>query len=115
MMLVSHLCNYLFKTLLDKYVAKNKVVTPYHPQINGQVEVSNQEKNIYWVKIVIVNQTDWARRIDDALWDYHTTDKTPKVLSLYLLVYGKAHHLPIKLVHKELWALNRLNLDGLCN
>ena len=36
-------CNRLFKGLLEKYVVRHNVATPYHPQTSGQVEVSNRE------------------------------------------------------------------------
>ena len=39
----SHLCNKLFKGLLDKYEVCHYVATSYHPQTSGQVEVSNRE------------------------------------------------------------------------
>ena len=31
----SHLCNRLFKGLLEKYGVRHTVVTPYHPQTSG--------------------------------------------------------------------------------
>ena len=39
----SQFCNYLFKFILKKYSVCHNVPTPYHPQTNGQVEVSNGE------------------------------------------------------------------------
>ncbi|CAM8987069.1 unnamed protein product [Rhodiola kirilowii] len=39
----SHFNKRNFETLLKKYGVYYKVVTPYHPQTSGQVEISNRE------------------------------------------------------------------------
>jgi hypothetical protein len=39
----THFCNRHFEALLSKYGVKHRVASPYHPQTNGQVEVSNRE------------------------------------------------------------------------
>ncbi|PIN18677.1 DNA-directed DNA polymerase [Handroanthus impetiginosus] len=39
----TYFCNRIFEALLSKYGIKHKIFTPYHPQISGQVEVSNRE------------------------------------------------------------------------
>ena len=68
----SHFCNMLFKGLLKKYRVRHNVVTPYHPQTSGQVEVSNREIKKILAKKVNANRKDWSRRLDDALWSYQT-------------------------------------------
>ena len=37
----SHFCNRVFEALMRKYSINHKLSTPYHPQTNGQVEVTN--------------------------------------------------------------------------
>ena len=38
----SHFNNAHFRALLKKYAVHHHITTPYHPQANGQVEVSNR-------------------------------------------------------------------------
>nr|XP_009804284.1 PREDICTED: uncharacterized protein LOC104249543 [Nicotiana sylvestris] len=66
-----------FARLLEKYEVRHKVASPYHPQSSGQVEVSNREIKSVLTKIVNATRIDWAKKLDDALWAYHTAFKTP--------------------------------------
>ena len=43
-----HFCNRQFEAQLTKYGVTHHVVTPYHPQTSGQVEVSNREMKHMW-------------------------------------------------------------------
>ena len=58
-----------------------------------------------------VTRKDWANKIDDSLWAYRTTFKTPLGMSPYQMVYEKACHLPIELEHKAYWATRMLNMN----
>ena len=37
----THFCNKMLSALLAKYGVRHKVELPYHPQTNGQAEISN--------------------------------------------------------------------------
>ncbi|CAN6685808.1 unnamed protein product [Malus baccata var. baccata] len=80
----SHFCNRTIDALLRKYSVTHKVSTPYHPQTNGQAEVSNREIKQILEKTVGPTRKDWSLRLDDALWAYQ---------------------------HKALWAIKKFNLN----
>ena len=61
----SHFCNKLFTSLLSKYGLKHQVSLAYHPQCNGQAEVSNREIKKILEKTVNVTRKDWANKVDD--------------------------------------------------
>ena len=55
------------KALLNKYGVTRRVATPYHPQINGQVEASNKELKRILEKTVNMSQNNWSKKLDDTL------------------------------------------------
>ena len=107
----SHFCNKPFETLLAKYGVKHKVVTPYHPQTSGLVELANREIKTIMMKVVNTNRMDWSLKLLDSLCVYRTTFKTILGMSPCRLVYGKACHLPMEIEYKAWWVIKKLNLD----
>nr|GEZ79638.1 reverse transcriptase domain-containing protein [Tanacetum cinerariifolium] len=57
------------------------------------------------------NYQPHSDKLDDALWAFRTTYKTPIGCNPYKLVYKKACHLPVELKYKAYWALKHANFD----
>ena len=90
---------------------RHKIATPYHPQTIGHVEVSNRQIKAILEKTISNSRKYWSSKLDDALWAYRTTYKTPIGMTPFKLIYGKSYHLPVEIEHKAYWAIRNLNLD----
>ncbi|XP_047181152.1 uncharacterized protein LOC124847653, partial [Vigna umbellata] len=64
----SHFCNAQLAKVLKHYGVRHKVASPYHPQTNGQAEVSNREIKKILEKTVASSRKDWSQKLDDARW-----------------------------------------------
>ena len=73
----THLCNKLVDKVLQKYGVRHRTSLAYHPQENGQAEVSNREIKSILEKTVDSSRKDWSKKIEDALWSYKNTFRTP--------------------------------------
>ncbi|XP_047949019.1 uncharacterized protein LOC125194846 [Salvia hispanica] len=63
----THFCNRTIEALMRKYGVHHRLSTPYHPQSNGQAEVSNREIKNILEKMVNTTRKDWSKHLDDAL------------------------------------------------
>ncbi|CAM8908137.1 unnamed protein product [Rhodiola kirilowii] len=107
----THFCNRMMAATLKHYHVHHRTSTTYHPQTNGQAEISNSEIKGILEKMVKPARKDWSQRLDEALWVYRTAYKMPIGTSPFRLVYGKACHLPVELEHKAYWVLKHCNPD----
>nr|GEX91465.1 reverse transcriptase domain-containing protein [Tanacetum cinerariifolium] len=107
----THFCNDQFTKVMLKYGVTHRLSTAYHPQTSRQVEVSNRGLKRILKRTIGENCASWSDKLDDALWAFRTTYKTPIRCTLYKVVYRKAFHLPIVLEHKAYWALKQANFD----
>ncbi|GJU64708.1 reverse transcriptase domain-containing protein [Tanacetum coccineum] len=107
----THFCNDKFAKVMLKYGVTHRLSIAYHPQTSGKLEVSNRSLKRILERTVGENRASWSDKLDDALWSFRTTFKTPIGYTPYKLVYEKACHLPIELEHKAYWALKHCNFD----
>nr|GEZ49068.1 DNA-directed DNA polymerase [Tanacetum cinerariifolium] len=107
----THFCNDQFSRVMAKYEVTHRLSIAYHPQISGQVEVTNRGLKCILKRTVGENRDLWSDKLEDALWAFRTAYKTSIGCTPYRLVYGKACHLPLKIEHKAYWALKHTNFD----
>ncbi|GKA02670.1 reverse transcriptase domain-containing protein [Tanacetum coccineum] len=91
----THFCNDQFSKVLQKYGVTHRLLTSYHLQTSGQVEVSNRGLKRIIERTVGEHRARWADKLDDALWAFRTAYKTPIVCTPYKLAYESS------LIYKE--------------
>ncbi|GAA0184614.1 hypothetical protein LIER_31902 [Lithospermum erythrorhizon] len=68
----------------------------YYPQANGLAEAFNKTLCNILNKVVSKSKKNWHEKIEEALWAYRTTHKTPTQATPYALVYGVEVVLPLE-------------------
>nr|GFC85783.1 reverse transcriptase domain-containing protein [Tanacetum cinerariifolium] len=107
----THFYNDQFSRVILKYGVTHRLLTAYHPQTSGHVEVNNRGLKRILKRTVGENRALWSDKLEDALWAFRTAFKTPIGCTPYMLFYGKSCHLPLELEHKAFWALKHVNFD----
>nr|GEW13617.1 reverse transcriptase domain-containing protein [Tanacetum cinerariifolium] len=65
----------LFSRVMAKYGVTHRLSTVYHPQTNGQVEVTNRGLKRILERTVGENRASWSDKLEDALWALRTAFK----------------------------------------
>lgn len=86
----------VFLAFTDHFQVSHEKSSPYNPQANGQVEVTNREHENILTKIVSSRRKYWARKLPKFIWAYNTTWKSTTSFSPYELVFGNKPLLPIE-------------------
>lgn len=81
----------MMRDFMHIYKMTHRKYSPYHPQANGQVEVTNRELENIIRKNISLRKLDWSDRLDEAIWAYNTTWKKTTSFSPYELVYCHAN------------------------
>jgi len=101
----------MIENMLIQHKIKHRKSIPYHPQANGQVEVTNRELEIILTKVVSNSRKNWVGRLVEATWAYNTTWKTTTSFTPYDLVYGNKALFSIEFENNTLRMETKLDLD----
>ncbi|GJT63707.1 putative nucleotidyltransferase, ribonuclease H [Tanacetum coccineum] len=82
----THFCNSQLEKALQRYGVTHKLSTAYHPQSNGQTEVTNRAIKRILERSVGYNPKGWSEKLNDALWAFRTAYKTPTGCTPFRLV-----------------------------
>ena len=64
---------------------------PYHPQIDGQIEVVNKCLETYLLCFILEKQHQWVQWLPLEEWWYNTSYHTSNKMTPYEMVYGQQH------------------------
>ncbi|GKD26218.1 reverse transcriptase domain-containing protein [Tanacetum coccineum] len=95
----THFCNKIIEKTMKRYGVNHRFSTSYHSQTSGQVENTNRALKRILEKTIKDNPAFWSRKLDDALWPFHTAYKTPTRTTPYKLIYGKGNCITFEIEH----------------
>nr|XP_009792905.1 PREDICTED: uncharacterized protein K02A2.6-like [Nicotiana sylvestris] len=100
----------LMKPMCEIFKMKHRNYTTYMPQMNGAVEVANNNTKKILRKIVD-NYKQWNEKLPFALLEYRTTVHTSTGATPYLLVYGTEVVIPIEVEIASLRIIQKAELS----
>ncbi|GAA0154045.1 hypothetical protein LIER_12138 [Lithospermum erythrorhizon] len=68
----------------------------YYPHGNGVAQAFNKKLYNILKKVVSQSKRNWHEKMEEALWAYRTTYRTPTQITTYSLVYGVEAVLPLE-------------------
>jgi len=92
----------LIGNFLRYHNIKHRTSASYHPQENGQVEVTNRALERILTKVVSNNKRDWANILVEATLAYNTTWMKTTEFTPYDLFYGEKALLSIEFEYNTL-------------
>ncbi|XP_059277686.1 uncharacterized protein LOC132031802 [Lycium ferocissimum] len=88
--------NKLMNKICDLFGFKQRKSSMYHAAANGLAEAFNKTLCNLLKKVVSKSKRDWHERMEEALWAYRTTYRTPTQATPYSLAYGVEAVLPLE-------------------
>ena len=88
--------NKLMTKICDLFGFKQRKSSIYHASANGLAEAFNMTLYNLLKKVVSKSKRDWHERMEEALWAYRTTYRTPTQATPYSLAFGVEAVLPLE-------------------
>ncbi|XP_060178190.1 uncharacterized protein LOC132608130 [Lycium barbarum] len=88
--------NKLMTKICELFGFKQRNSSMYYAAANGLAEAFNKTLCNLLKKVVSKSKRDWHDRMEEALWAYRTTHRTPTQATPYSLVYGAEAVLPLE-------------------
>ena len=83
----SHFNNQIVRELMDKYLIKHNLSTPYHPKTNGLVERFN--RTLCEALAKLTEDEEWDEKISSVLYAYRTKRQESTKIEPFRIVYGR--------------------------
>ncbi|XP_049371895.1 uncharacterized protein LOC125836723 [Solanum verrucosum] len=88
--------NKLMNKICDLFGFKQRKFSMYHAAANGLAEAFNKTLCNLLKKVVSKSKRDWHERMEEALWAFRTTCRTPTQATPYSLTFGIEAVLPLE-------------------